>query len=221
YQPIEREKRLTRGCLEVARDCGQPVTIVTKNALVTRDLDILAEMAAKNLARVGVSITTLDAGLARSLEPRTSTPTARLRAIRELADAGVPVRVMHAPVIPGLNDEEMPAVLAAAKEAGASAANYVMLRLPWSVRPVFLDWLERCAPTRRDRVLNRIGSVRGGKLNDPRFGDRHRGEGVHADAIADTFKLFTRKLGLDVKRPPLSRGHFRRPGRPGQKRLFD
>ena len=151
YQPAEREFKLTRGCLEVAVECRQPIGIVTKNALVTRDLDLLRELAAHHAVRVCVSITTLDAKLARAMEPRTSSPAARLRTIRELADAGIPTQLMLAPVIPGLNDSEIPAILKAARDAGADAAGYVLLKLPTSVREVFLDWLERTYPDRAAR----------------------------------------------------------------------
>ena len=177
YQPGERQFRLTRRCLEVAAEFKQPIALITKNALVLRDLDILGPMAAEGLVQANVSVTTLDAELARTMEPRTSTPAARLRAIRGLAEAGVPVRVLVAPVIPGLTDTEIPAILAAAREAGAKSAAYTMLRLPLTVAPVFLEWLERCYPDRAARIEGRIRGVRGGRLNSPEFGERMSGDG--------------------------------------------
>ncbi|MGH7201950.1 MAG: PA0069 family radical SAM protein [Planctomycetaceae bacterium] len=221
YQPAERKFQLTRRCLQVAWEHRQPIGIVTKNALVTRDIDVLAPLAEWNLARVAVSLTTLDAELARVMEPRTSPPAARLRTIRELTAAGVPMIVHVAPVIPGLTDSEIPALLAAAKHAGAQGAGYVLLRLPLTVRPVFLEWLERTQPERKDRVLSRIRSTRDGGLNDAEFGRRMRGTGAIADQIDDVFRLFSRKHGLDAPLPPLDTSHFRRPNRSGgQLRLF-
>ena len=221
YQPAEREYRLTRGCLEVALEARQPVCIVTKNALVTRDLDILKPMAELNIVRVAISITTLDAELARSMEPRTSSPSARLRAVRELIDAGVPTIAMTAPVIPGLNDSEIPSILAAAKEAGAMGAAYVLLRLPMAVREVFLNWLDRTQPTRAPRVRALIQGTRDGKMNDSQFGRRMRGTGAVADQIRQTFDVFVRKYGLDGDLPDMDVTRFE-PPRPasGQMRLF-
>jgi DNA repair photolyase len=209
YQPAERHFRLTRRCLEVAAEARQPMTIVTKNALVLRDLDVLREQAAANLVHVALSLTTLDAGLARVMEPRTSTPAARLRAVAALAGAGVPVQVLVAPVIPGLNDSEIPALLAAARQAGAGAAGYVLLRLPLTVLPVFTEWLERTQPQRAARVLARVRSCRGGRLNDARFGKRMRGSGEIAAQIRDLFHVFARKHGLDGELPPLDCTAFR------------
>ena len=160
YQPCEREFRLTRRCLEVAAAAGQPISIITKSAQIIRDLDILAPMAAAGLVHANISVTSLDASLARAMEPRASSPAARLRAIRELTAAGVPVRVLMAPVIPGLNESEMPAILAAAKEAGARSAGYILLRLPLAVAPVFMDWLERTFPDKKARVESRIRDSR-------------------------------------------------------------
>ncbi|HEX4147793.1 MAG TPA: PA0069 family radical SAM protein, partial [Pirellulales bacterium] len=211
YQPIERAYRLTRGCLEVAGEARQPIGIITKNALVVRDLDILQPMAAARLVHVNLSITTLDAALARTLEPRTSSPAARLRAIRALRDAGVPVRVMVAPVIPGLNDSEIPSILAAAAEAGAQGAGYVMLRLPLTVRPVFLEWLERQRPDSRERIENAIRSVRGGALNSPQFGQRMSGRGLLAEQIKQVFHTFAKKHGLDGKLPGYDCEQFQAP----------
>jgi DNA repair photolyase len=221
YQPCERRFELTRQCLEVCLASRQPVSIVTKNALVVRDLDLLAEMARFNGAHVSISLTTLDASLARSLEPRTSAPQARLRAIRELAAAGVPVRVMTAPVIPGLNDSELPALLEAAAAAGAQNATFTVLRLPLSVKPVFLEWLDRVAPLKRDRIVSLIQAVRGGEMNSSNFGERMRGTGQMAEQIKQTFKLFARKQGLDRPLKELSTEHFVRPvPTGGQLRLF-
>jgi DNA repair photolyase len=221
YQPAERRYELTRRCLEVALKCRQPVTLITKNALIVRDLDLLAEMAQHQLVHAALSITTLDAELARTLEPRTSRPDARLRAIRELSAAGVPMSVMTAPIIPGLNDSEIPALLEAAQAAGARRAGYVMLRLPWSVRPVFLEWLERAAPNHRERVLAALRSVRDGELTSSQFGERMRGNGPRAEQIQQTFQLFARKLGLTGEWPRLRTDLFVCPQpTTGQRRLF-
>ena len=221
YQPAERQYRLTRGCLEVAAEARQPMAIVTKNALVLRDLDLLGEMARGGLIQVNLSVTTLDAELARSMEPRTSTPAAKLRAARALTEAGVPVRVLVAPVIPGLTDTEIPAILAAAKEAGAGAAGYTLLRLPLAVAPVFMEWLEREQPGRAERVLGRVRGARGGKLNISDFGTRMSGTGEMAGQIAGLFRLFAKKHGLDGGLPPFDASRFQ-PPRPksGQLRLF-
>lgn len=221
YQPAEREFRLTRRCLQVAWESRQPVGIVTKNALVVRDLDLLAEMAAKRLAVVNISLTTLDPELARVMEPRTSIPAARLRAMRELSAAGVPVRVMTAPIIPGLNDSEIPALLEAAKEAGATSASYTLLRLPLSVEPVFREWLERTQPLKRERIENLIRQTRRGKLNESEFRTRMRGDGEIAGQIAKVFQVFARKHGLDGRPPALDCSQFQPPrSSSGQMRLF-
>jgi DNA repair photolyase len=221
YQPCERDHRLTRGCLEVAREAYQPISLVTKNALIERDLDVLQVLAGHRLVHVSISLTTLDAGLARSMEPRASTPAARLRAVRALADAGVPVRVLLAPVIPGLNDHEVPALLHAARDAGAQAGAYILLRLPLTVAPVFLDWLRREQPGRAGRVEGRIRDTRGGRLNDPAFGRRMHGTGETAWQINQLFRLFARKHGLDGELPDHDRTRFRPPrSRAGQGWLF-
>jgi DNA repair photolyase len=221
YQPAEREYRLTRGCLEVMLEARQPLGIITKNALVTRDLDLLAPLAAENLVHVHLSVTTLDDTLARAMEPRTATPKARLRAISELSAAGVPVGVMTAPIIPGLNDQEIPAILAAAREAGARSAGYVLLRLPFAVRPIFEDWIKRNYPDKAERVFALIRSTRDGRMNKYAWGTRLRGEGPYADQIRQTFQVFRRKHGLDQPLPPLDCSKFA-PPRPstGQLRLF-
>jgi DNA repair photolyase len=221
YQPAERLFRLTRGCLGVAAAAHQPMAVITKNALVLRDLDLLRDMAAANLVHVNVSVTTLDAALAHSMEPRTSTPEARLRAIRALADAGVPVRVLVAPVIPGLTDSEIPTILKAAGEAGARAAGCVLLRLPLTVAPVFREWLEREQSIRAERIVSRVRDVRGGKLNDAEFGVRMTGTGEVARQIRQMFDLFARRYGLDGGLPPYDCSRFHPPvPRSGQGWLF-
>jgi DNA repair photolyase len=221
YQPAERRFRLTRGCLKVALEARQPVGIITKNRLVTRDLDLLVEMARLNVVHVSISITTLDEALARRMEPRTSSPTARLRAIAELTAAGIPTRVMVAPIIPGLNDSEIPQILKAAKAAGAQSAGHVLLRLSGSVRPVFLEWLQRSEPTLATRVESAIRQTRAGKLNDTQFGRRMNGTGPRADQIHQTFETFTRRYGLDGHLTPFDCSNFRPPRiEGGQMRLF-
>jgi DNA repair photolyase len=221
YQPAEKQFRLTCRCLEVAAEANQPVSLITKNALVLRDLDLLAGMGRLGLVHANISVTTLDPELARSMEPRTSTPAARLRAVRELSAAGIPVRVLVAPVIPGLNDSEIPAILAAASAAGARAAGFIMLRLPLAVTPIFLEWLERTRPEMRRRIEGRIRDVRGGKLNDAVFGRRMTGSGELAEQIRKLFRLFARRHGLDGDLPPYDCTHFRPPrDRAGQGRLF-
>jgi DNA repair photolyase len=222
YQPAERQFRLTRGCLEVAAACRQPVGIITKNALVTRDLDLLQKLSAHRAVRVSLSITTLDAKLARRMEPRTSTPEARLRALAELHEAGIPTNVMVAPVIPGLNDSEIPAILQAARQAGAQSAGYVLLKLATTVRDVFLDWLARNYPDRRPRIETMVRSTRDGRLNDSQFGRRQRGTGPVAELIGETFRVWTTKLGFADDVEPLNCDDFRSPRIPrDQLRLFD
>jgi DNA repair photolyase len=221
YQPAERRFRLTRAILEVLLEAEQPFTLITKNSLILRDLDLFREFAARNLTAVAISITTLDAELARTMEPRTATPAAKLRAIRELTAAGVPVQVMVAPIIPGLNDHEIPAVLAAAREAGAIRAGYVMLRLPWAVSPIFIAWLREHRPLQAEKVEGLLRSVRGGALYDAEWGSRMCGKGPYAEGIERTFGAFCRKLGLDGPSPPLDCTRFRPPALPGsQKMLF-
>jgi len=221
YQPVERELRLTRRILEVMVDARQPVGIITKNRLVTRDIDLLAELARFDAASVAVSVTTLDAELSQKMEPRASSPKSRLRAIRELSAAGVPVTVMTAPIVPGLNDQEIPALLGAAADAGARWAGHVMLHLPWQVKDLFLEWLAREMPERAAKVEARVREVRGGKLNDPRFGTRFTGEGEWAEQIHRVHKVFCKRHGLNVEpRRRLSSASFRRPEVGGQIRLF-
>jgi DNA repair photolyase len=211
YQPIERKLRLTRGCLGVLAEFRNPVAIVTKNFLVTRDLDVLTELARHRAAAVFISVTTLDASLTPKLEPRSSLPNHRLAAIEALHQADVPVGVLVAPVIPALTDHEIPAIVTAAAKAGAQFAGYVTLRLPHGLGPLFEEWLARHFPDRKEKVLHQIRSLRGGKLNDPRYGTRMRGEGIRADQIEALFALACRKAGLDGRRPELSAAAFRSP----------
>jgi DNA repair photolyase len=221
YQPVERRLRLTRSLLEVMLEARQCVGIVTKNALVLRDLDLLTQLAQLRLAHVNVSVTTLDADLARAMEPRTSPPAARLDAIRQLAAAGVPVRAMLAPIVPGLNDHEIPSLLEAAAKAGAKAANYILLRLPLAVRPVFMAWLEENRPLKKELIESRIRSTREGEMNSSQFRVRMRGRGHYAEQIGRTFRVFAKKHGLDQPLPELDTRQFR-PPRPasGQQMLF-
>lgn len=222
YQPAEKEFRLTRACLEVALEARQPMTLITKNAIVTRDLDLLSEMAARNLVRVALSVTSMRQELTRIMEPRTSAPQARIAAIKTLNDAGVPTFLMTAPIIPGLNDSEIPAILQAGSEAGAEGASYVLLRLPTTVREVFFEWLERQLPDEAEKVKNRVRSTREGRDNSAEFGKRMRGTGLIADQIAQTFKVFAAKYGLDnSKLTPLDCSQFRPPkSASGQLTLF-
>lgn len=215
YQPIERELKLTRGCLKVLAEFRNPVKIVTKNRLVTRDIDLLQELARYQAVFVLLSLTTLRPDLHRSMEPRSSSPAQRLAAIRELNDAGIPVGTLTAPVIPGLNDHELPDLLMAASSAGACYAGYIMLRLPWTVAPLFERWLERNVPLSKDKVLGRIRSVHGGELYNSEYGSRMRGSGPFADQIARIFEVARRKAGLADAPPTLSAKHFRRPPAPG------
>lgn len=220
YQPVERRLQLTRRCLEVFAEFRNPVGIVTKSALVSRDRDLLGELAGFDAALVFLSVTTLDPDLARRMEPRAAAPAARLRALRELTDAGIPVGVLVAPIIPGLNDHEAPAILTAARAAGARCAGYVTLRLPFAVKDLFADWLERHYPERKERVLGRLRDARGGQLNDARFGRRMRGEGEWADVFSRLFRLHRERLGITGHGMELSAAHFTT-GRPRQGTLFD
>jgi len=220
YQPVERRLGLTRKCLEVFLEFRNPVSVITKNALVLRDLDILREMARLDLVHVMLSVTSLDAELIRIMEPRTSAPLLRLQTIETLAKSGIPVGVNIAPVIPGLTDEEIPSILRAASASGARTASYILVRLPGSVRELFIDWLERELPEKRSRVLNRIRETRGGKLNDPRFHTRGKGEGEIASAIRSLFTVSAAREGINGAWPLLSTAHYMRTAR-GQQELFD
>ena len=221
YQPTERRLALTRGVLEVLDRCDHPVGIVTKSALVTRDADILSRMARRRLATVALSVTTLDRDLARTMEPRASTPTKRLGAMRTLKDAGVPVGVMVAPIVPGLTDHEMEAILEAASQVGARRAGYVLLRLPLEVRELFLEWLSVHAPNKATRVVSLLQGMRAGRLNDPNFGSRMTGAGPYADLIASRFAAAMKRLGLARRGTDLDTGRFRPPSRdPAQLALF-
>lgn len=212
YQPAEKRFEITRRCLEVLAEFKNPVGIVTKNYLVTRDIDILKESAEWNGALVAVSITTLDPELKRVMEPRTSEPKLRLRAIEELSSKGIPVIVMAAPVISGLTDHELPNILQSAADAGARGAGYIMLRLPYGVSDIFTSWLERYFPDRKDKVLNRIKSVRGGNLNSARFHQRMRGEGIYAEQVKDLFDMACKKAGFNPQQMTLSIDQFKKPG---------
>ncbi|RWR10530.1 PA0069 family radical SAM protein [Paenirhodobacter populi] len=215
YQPVEAKIGVMRGLLEVLEDFGHPLTITTRGAGILRDLDILSRMAARNLVHVGVSVTTLDAELARRMEPRAPAPQTRIRMIRDLARAGVPVRVMASPMIPGLTDHELEAILTEARRAGARAAAFIPLRLPLEVAALFEDWLRRVLPDRAERVLHAVAALRGGRLNDPRFGSRMTGEGVEADLLAQRYRVSCRRLGLDRPLPRLDCAAFRAPPEAG------
>ncbi|HSJ09468.1 MAG TPA: PA0069 family radical SAM protein [Longimicrobiales bacterium] len=225
YQPVERKLGITRRCLQVLAEFRNPVGIITKNHLVTRDVDILADMASWGGASVNLSITTLDEKLQRVMEPRTSIPKRRLMAVEKLAKAGVPVGIMVAPIIPGITDEEMGDILKAARDAGAQWAGYVVLRLPHAVAPLFEDWLTHHFPDRKDKVLNRVRSMRKGKLYDAQWGERGTGTGEMADQIGALFKQARRKAGYvedAARRYTMTAEHFRRPtDRGDQLRLFD
>jgi len=222
YQPIERKLQITRKCLHVLAEFRNPVGIITKNHLVTRDIDILQELAAHNAVSVNVSITTLDVKLQRLMEPRTSIPERRLIAVEKLAKAGIPVGIMVAPIIPGLTDEEMGDILQAGRDRGAEWASYVILRLPHGVAPLFEEWLGQHFPGRKEKVLNRVRSMRKGKLYDSTWGERGRGTGEFADQTAALFRLARKKAGYpEEARPHASTSAFRRPEVGGQFRLFE
>ncbi len=222
YQPLERRLGITRGILEVLAECHHPLTIVTKSALVVRDLDLLQRLAAERLLRVFVSITTLDDELKRRMEPRAASPAARLATIRRLEQAGIPVGIMFAPVIPAINDHELESVIAGAADAGAAMAGYLLLRLPGEVRELFYEWLETHYPDRARRVQSRIRQLRGGRDYDPRFGWRMRGQGPWADLLRRRFEAACRRHGLEYGRAePLETSLFRPPGRkPDQMELW-
>ena len=216
YQPIERRLQVTRSILTVLAKCRHPVSIVTKGVLVSRDVDLLAQLASQNLTSVVISLTTLDAEVKRTLEPRAASPQARLKVIRQLVEAGVPTGVLVAPVVPAITDHEMENLLEAAKEAGASSASYVLLRLPYEVKDLFREWLAEHYPQRASHVMSLVRDARGGRDNDPNFGTRMRGTGAYAEALRSRFKVATRRLGLDSPRNvALNRALFRPPGLAG------
>lgn len=223
YQPLERRLKITRSCLEVLLEFRNPTALITKNHLITRDVDILKEMAEYDGVGVSVSITSLRNEIQRVMEPRTSIPAKRLEAIETLSKAGVPVTVMVAPVVPGLTDHEIPQIIEAAANAGARGAGYITLRLPYGVKELFERWLERHFPERKDKVLNRVRDLRDGKLYDPTFGVRMRGEGVFADQIEMLFDAAVRKYGLNIKPTRITRNSaaFRKPPKNGQLGLFE
>jgi DNA repair photolyase len=198
YQPCERALGITRRVLEVLHDCGHPAALITKSALIERDIDLLAPMAARKLAIAAITLTTLDPAISRTLEPRAAAPARRLRTIRTLTEAGIPVRVSVAPVIPFVTEPELERVLEAARDAGAVSAHYVVLRLPWEVNPLFQQWLEAHFPERAQRVMNRVRDMRGGKEYDSDFSKRMHGEGVWADLIRQRFVKATERLGMNL-----------------------
>ncbi|KWT69838.1 Radical SAM domain protein [Hyphomicrobium sulfonivorans] len=216
YQPIERERRIMRSVLEVLERTNHPVGIVTKSALITRDIDILSRMAERGLARAALSITTLDPKIARAMEPRAPTPRRRLEAVKQLAAAGIPTTVMVAPIIPGLTDPEIESILEAAHEAGATQAGYVMLRLPLEISTLFREWLASEFPNRADRVMHLLQSMHGGRDYTAEFSIRQRGTGPYADQIAARFRLAVRRLGLNAERKQLRTDLFRHPVLKGQ-----
>lgn len=221
YQPIERTQRITRSVLEVLHETDHPVALITKSSLIERDVDLLAPMAARRLAVAAVTITTLDADIARTLEPRAATPARRLRTIRELTDAGVPVGVSVAPLIPFITEPDLERILEAAREAGAVYANYIVLRLPWEVRPLFQEWLQAHFPDRAERVMNRVREMRGGKDYDADFASRMRGTGIWADLIRQRFYKTADRLGFRYNRFELDTSKFRPPPRPTRSRAPD
>ena len=211
YQPIERQLHVTRDVLEILRSCHHPVTIVTKGTLVLRDLGLLAELARDGLVSVMVSITSLDPDIKRTLEPRTASPQARLRIIQALSTAGIPVGVFVAPVIPVITDHELEDIVAAAANAGAGSANYVLLRLPYEVKTLFNEWLEEHHPLRAQHVMSVIASMRDGRANDPRFGSRMRGTGPFAELLRTRFRLACQRANISSVRPSLNTQLFRPP----------
>ncbi len=220
YQPVEREWKITRSILEVMAACNHPVGIVTKNALVERDLDILAPMAQKGLVKVYISVTTLDHELARRMEPRASAPARRIEAIRRLSQAGVPAGVMVAPVVPFLTDSATEHILEAARDAGAQSAGYVLMRLPYEVKDLFKNWLMQHYPLKAAHVMSRVQQMRGGRENDPEFGSRMRGNGEFADLLRKRFEKACARLGLNEHRRDLDTTQFRPPRIDGQMDLF-
>ncbi|WP_120635548.1 PA0069 family radical SAM protein [Ruegeria sp. EL01] len=222
YQPVEKTRLITRTCLEVLSEFNHPIAIVTKGALIERDLDILADMAQRRLVRVGISLTTLDSGLSRRMEPRAPAPQRRLQMIRRLTEAGVPVRVMTSPVVPGLTDHELEQLLEAGKDAGADVASWIMLRLPREVSELWRVWLATHEPARAEKVMTHLRDMHGGREYDPRWGHRMRGEGEYAEMIAKRFKLTVKRLGLATQSEPLRCDLFSKPPQAGdQLSLFE
>ena len=219
YQPLEKKLKITRACLEVLADFMNPVIFITNNHMITRDIDLLSRLAEKNAVSVNISVTTLDRHLCRIMEPRASTPPMRLKAIEQLSKAGIPTNVLIGPVVPGLTEHEIPAILEACAKAGAESAGYTMLRLPYGVKDLFQTWVREHYPDQADKILNRIRHIRDGKLNNSEFGLRMRGEGFYADQIGHIFDLSRKKYGL-TKRSSLSVDHFRRDARQPQMNLF-
>lgn len=211
YQPVEKRLEITRSCLAVLAECRHPVVMITKNHLITRDVDYLSELARYQATAAYISITSLDADLARKLEPRASSPKMRLEAIRTLAAHGIPVGVSVAPIIPGLNDSEIPAILNAARDAGAQFAGYTVVRLPFSVKDVFTGWLQEHFPGMKEKVLNRIEETQGRTLSHPEFGKRLKGTGVWSEQIAQIFQIARKRAGLEHRRVEVTATHFRRP----------
>ena len=220
YQPIEREWKITRQILEVLAECRHPLSIVTKSALIERDLDLLAQLARNNLVQVFISVTTLDAEIARKLEPRASSPRRRLQAIQRLNQAGVPCGVLVAPVIPFLTDAELESVLQAAHEHGARTAGYSLLRLPYEVKDLFKDWLGTHYPLKAEHVMSRLREMRAGRENDSAFGSRFSGDGLFAQLLSKRFELASERLGFNPDDTPLDTESFRPPSRAGQMLLF-
>jgi len=220
YQPIERVWKITRQILEVMAECSHPVSIVTKSSLVERDIDLLAKLAQDDLVQVFISVTTLDAEIARRMEPRAASPRRRLRAMQTLNEAGVPCGVFVAPVIPFLTDAEMESILQAASEHGAHSAGYTLLRLPYELKDLFKDWLGTHYPLKAEHVMNRLREMRGGRENDPNFGSRFRGNGLFADLLAQRFRKACERLGFNLEDRPLATGLFNSPPRSGQLNLF-
>jgi DNA repair photolyase len=220
YQPVERQWRIMREILEVLEARNHPVGIVTKSALVTRDIDILARMAERGLAKVALSVTTLDRMLARTMEPRASTPTKRLEAIRQLSEAGIPASVMVAPIVPGLTDPEIERILDSARAAGAREAGYVLLRLPLEVAPIFKDWLLRHYPDRYRHVMSLVRSMRGGKDYDSEWGKRMKGSGPYAWQIGRRFEIAAKRLGLNMERRPLRTDLFEPPAKKNEQLML-
>jgi DNA repair photolyase len=220
YQPIERQQKITRSILEVAAECHHPVSLITKSALIERDLDILAPMARRHLVAATLSVTTLDHSLSMKMEPRTSAPARRLLAIKRLTEAGIPVNVNVAPVIPFLTDSELEPILEAAAEAGAVSAGYVLVRLPWEVKPIFKEWLEKHFPLKAEHVMSRIRDMRDGRENDPEFGSRMVGKGTLAELLSQRFRKAVKRFGLDKDIHELDCTLFVPPSRHGQGNLF-